>query len=173
VIDDLPVREQRAVGSWFHLPLTSHLDRFGRYRPYLASVTLLFSTQHCWIMNLHVWDGSLQRLAHDYSSPVGYGYGLSGDFLDERNPADVDPTRKPAPSSTFANTWPVTPSPPVFSAIGISFYACATSEDVEEDDRDVPLLTVAGGGAQLVSQDPLTLQSVLTRGLAPFLRWRP
>jgi hypothetical protein len=160
VVNGLPVFDEVGPGSWLHLPLPMTHTTFGRKTPRLESVTLLFETTHCRITSVHVWDGANRVQAFD-------GLRLRGAFLDRRDPEDVNPEAPPsATPQTFANTLRLRRPHPVFSAVGISFFACAFFEDFNRQGRahnpefDGPfptsMLRVAGGGAQLaIPGDPV------------------
>jgi len=151
------VFDEIGPGSWFHLPLTSTLTTFGRRNPFLKSVTLLFDATHCRITNVHVYDGVVG--VHEFN-----GLKLKGGFLDKRDAHDVNPeaaTAFGAPS--FANTLTLPRPHRVFSAIGISFFACAFFEDFDEHGHahdpqfhgpfPPAVLTVSGAGGQYVVED--------------------
>ncbi|HEU0014038.1 MAG TPA: hypothetical protein VFQ45_10165 [Longimicrobium sp.] len=145
------VYDEIGPGSWFHLPLPSTLTTFGRENPYLDGVTLLFQTIHCRIKSVHVYDGA--DLVHPFD-----GLRLKGDFLRAREPDDVDP------GSPLRQSLPNTLTLPrrhrVFSAIGLSFFACAHYEDFSRAGHShnprfhgpfpASRLIVAAGGAQFV-----------------------
>jgi hypothetical protein len=144
-------------GSWFHLPLPMTLTTFGRRNPYLKSVTILFDTSHCRITNVHVWDGAV--LVHEFN-----GLRLKGEFLWSRDTNDVNGEAHTWGSPTFSNTLTLTTPHKVFSAIGVSFYACAYFEDfnvhgfVYHQPFIGPfppaVLTVSAAGGQFLVEDP-------------------
>jgi hypothetical protein len=150
----LPVADRIGPGSWFHLPLTSTLTTFGKRNPYLQSVTLLFDTVHCRITDVDVWDGAsmVARFVN---------LRLKGNFLFSRNTDDVDPEAKQYDRQTFQNTIELSRPHRVFSAIGLSFYACAYLEDFDErgfapgPNGPFPpaILTLAAAGAQFSVTD--------------------
>lgn len=152
-------------GSWFHLPLTSTLTTFGRRSPLLDSITLLFESSHCRVTNVHVYDGA--RIVHEFNSMK-----LKGEFLDARNSKDVNPEISSASSQEFDNTLKLPTSHKVFSAIGLSFFACAYFEDFDVDGRahdsrfDGPFppatLTIAAAGGQYVVKEISLLSEVAT-----------
>jgi hypothetical protein len=151
------VYDEVGPGSWFHLPLTSTLTTFGRFNPSLKSVTLLFDTSHCRITNVHVYDGA--AIVHEFN-----GLRLKGDFLTKRDTNDINPDTAVAfGAQAFSNTLTLPRPRKVFSAIGVSFFACAFFEDFNERGRahdprfDGPfppaVLTVAGAGGQYLVED--------------------
>jgi hypothetical protein len=150
-----PVWPDVGPGSWFHIPLPSTLNTFGRSHPLLDSVTLLIGTSHCRIKHLHVWDGAI--LVEQFNN-LGQ-FGLKGDFLQKRNIKDVDPELTVSNPQTFVNTRRLSRPHKVFSAIGLSFFACWHSQDFHghnpKFDGAFPqsLLTVAGGGGQFLVDD--------------------
>jgi hypothetical protein len=161
IVNGLPVFDEVGPGSWFHIPLTSHLDSFGYFRPHLKSITLLFLTEHCRITNVHVWDGATRVMAFDDFGP----FGLHGDFLSTRDPQDIDPRQaQPLGTPTFNNTLSIPSRPPVFSAVGISLFACAFLHDFGRAPFPDAVLTIAGGGAQFSTADEFPgLSTVVSR----------
>jgi hypothetical protein len=162
VVEDfhgLPVTNAEGPGSWFHLPLTSTLTTFGRRNPQLESVTLLFETSHCRIVHLHVWDGA--KLVQEFN-----GIHRKGAFLATRDTDDVDPESLQSSPQRFSNTFTLSRPHRVFSAIGLSFFACAFHEDFNVGGFSPPLgaplppavLIVAAGGGQFVVADMPLLQ---------------
>ena len=148
-------------GSWFHIPLPSTLNTFGKSNPKLDSVTILFDASHCRISNVHVWDGA--RLVEEFND-LGQ-FGLKGGFLGTRNTKDVDPETNFVSPQSFANTLKLRKPHKVFSAIGISFFACAHFEDFNirghahnpQFDGPFPpsILTIGAGGGQFLVEDSL------------------
>ena len=90
------VYDEIGPGTWLHMPLTTTLATFGLFGPRLASVTLLFSTEHCRITDVHVYDGA--TIIHRFEG------ALKGNFLGSRDPRDIDPERHGSDSATFGNT---------------------------------------------------------------------
>lgn len=143
-------------GSWFHLPLTSTLTTFGLRSPRLDSVTLLFETSHCRITNVHVYDGA--RIVQQFNNQK-----LKGTFLDTRDTKDINPESASSSPQEFSNTLKLRAPHKVFSAIGLSFYACAYFEDFDVNGRahnlrnDGPFpparLTVAAVGGQFLVEE--------------------
>jgi hypothetical protein len=125
---------QSAPGSWFHLPLDSTLTTFRSASPRLISVTILFQTTNCRIDKVHVYDGA--RFLQEFKSNQ---FGFHGEFLDSRNAFKLDSPH------------------PVFSAIGISFFAYADVSDFHPARPPFAgaTLVVAGGGAQYHAQSLL------------------
>jgi hypothetical protein len=154
-VSGLIVRADIGPGSWFHIPLTSSLNTFGKSNPQLDSVTILFDTSHCRITNVHVWDGA--TLVQEFND-LGR-FGLKGGFLHTRNSADVDPETTFLSQQTFPNTLKLRQPHRVFSAIGLSFFACAHSEDFgghnPQFDGPFPpsILTIGAGGGQFLVDD--------------------
>jgi hypothetical protein len=150
-------------GSWFHIPLISTLNTFGKSNPQLDSVTILFETSHCRISNVHVWDGATIVEEFNNLGP----FGLKGAFLHTRNPQDVQPETPLLNPQPFPNTRKLRKPHKVFSAIGISFFACAHFEDFNHQGRahnpqfDGPfppsILTIAAGGGQFLVDDSLSV----------------
>jgi hypothetical protein len=143
-------------GSWFHMPLTSTLNTFGRANPQLDSITLLFETSHCRITNVHVYDGV--EIVEQFNN-LGQ-FGLHGAFLEARNSKDVNPEVALASPQSFSNTFKLKRPHRVFSAIGVSFFACAFAHDFipaqgERFDGPFPasILTVSAAGAQFLVDD--------------------
>lgn len=147
-------------GSWFHISLPSTLNTFGRRNPYLKSITLLFDASHCRILHVHVYDGAdLIQEFNDFKLPNK----LSGQFLHARNSDDINPGTTSSNPQTFRNTLVLNKPHKVFSAIGISFYACAFQEDFNvggfahnpQFDGAFPaaILTVSAVGGQFIVED--------------------
>jgi len=143
-------------GSWFHMPLTSSLNTFGRANPQLDSVTLLFETSHCRITDVHVYDGVEKVEEFKNFGP----FGLHGEFLESRDSKDVNPEVALSSPQSFRNTFKLKRPHRVFSAIGISFFACAFHHDFipatgERFDGPFPpsILTVSAAGAQFLVDD--------------------
>ena len=143
---------QSAPGSWFHLPLDSTLTTFRSASPRLISVTILFQTTNCRIDKVHVYDGA--RFLQEFKSNQ---FGFHGEFLDSRNAVDIDPGTPPFGAASFNNTFKLDNPHPVFSAIGISFFAYADVSDFHPARPPFAgaTLVVAGGGAQYHAQSLL------------------
>ena len=147
------VYDEIGPGTWLHMPLTTTLATFGLFGPRLASVTLLFSTEHCRITDVHVYDGA--TVVHRFEG------ALKGNFLGSRDPRDIDPERHGSDSATFGNTLKLPAPHKVFSAIGISFYACAFKSDFDIHGHaggppfPQAVLTVAAAGAQFNVAQPI------------------
>lgn len=153
-VNGLQVFQEIGPGSWFHIPLTSTLTTFGKRSPQLDSVTILFKTSHCRIKNVHVWDGA--TIVQEFNN-LGH-FGLKGSFLKTRDSDDVNPENPWSSPQSFPNTLKLSRPHKVFSAIGLSFFACAHFEDFNHNpDFDGPFppatLTVAAGGGQFFVDD--------------------
>ncbi len=142
-------------GSWFHLPLSNVIDTFGSSTPQLVSVTILFATSHCRIKDLHVWDGATIVEVLELGK-----FGLHGEFMESRDSKDLNPDTPFGSPKTFANTIALRKPHRVFSAIGLSFFACAFYDDFKDalGDSNPPrfepsILTVGAGGGQFVVDD--------------------
>lgn len=154
---DVTVYDYVGPGTWCHISIPCTHTTFGMRAPLLDSVTLLADTTHCRITDIHVYDGV------DLLEAFG---GFKGDCLRLRNPKDVNPeTEHPWGTPTYANTKVLHRRPRLFSAVGISFYACAHFEDfnVRGYSSGPPwpeaILTFGGAGAQFYVPD---LRVVLT-----------
>ena len=155
-ISGLQVFDKIGPGSRFHMPLPSTLTTFGRRNPRLKSVTLLFDTSHCRITNVHIYDGS--RIVQEFNS-----IKLAGQFLQTRDPEDINPEALLLNAQSFPNTLRVDRPHRIFSAVGVSFFACAFFEDfnVQGQAHDPrfhgpfppAILTVSGCGAQFIIED--------------------
>lgn len=155
-----PVYDSVGPGSWFHMPLTSTLTTFGYRSPRLDSVTILFETSHCRITNVHVYDGV--RIIEEFND-----LGLRGSFLETRDSKDINPESPSPVAQSFPNTRQLRRPHKMFSATGVSFFACAFFEDFDKDGRahnphfDGPfppaILTVSAAGGQFLVDDPLSL----------------
>jgi hypothetical protein len=151
-----PTYDNTGPGSWLHLPLPSTLTTFGRGNPQLVSVTLLVETIHCRITNVHVYDGA--SIVEEFNN-----LRLKGSYLWSREPADIDPEAQASVPRTLANTLRLRAPHRVFSAIGLSFYACAFYEDFNHDGWahqpqfhgpfPPSVLIVSGGGGQFTAQE--------------------
>jgi hypothetical protein len=157
-----PAYPIEAPGSWFHIPLPSTLTTFGRRNPHLKSITLLFDAQHCRVLHVHVYDGfDIVQEFNDFKLPRTTK--LAGEFSHKRNSEDVNPEVSYTNPQEFRNTLQLEKPHKVFSAIGISFYACAFFEDFNVDDHvhnprfDGPfpesILTVSAAGGQFTVED--------------------
>ena len=157
-VEGLPVFPKVGPGSWFHIPLPSTLTTFGRRNPRLESVTLLFESRHCRILHVHVYDGV--DILQEFNN-----LKLAGAFLRKRNSEDINPEASSPNRQEFSNTLPLEKSHRVFSAIGISFYACAFFEDFNEGGFahdphfhgpfPESILTISAAGAQFDVEDDI------------------
>ena len=145
-VHGLTVYDEVGPGTWCHISVPSSHTTFGIRSPLIESVTLLVDTSHCRITDIHVYDGA------DYIEALG---GLQGDFLRLRNPEDVNPQiDHPWGTPTYSNTKVLQRKRRLFSAVGISFYACAHFEDFNERGRSSgpswpeAVLTFSGAGVQ-------------------------
>jgi len=157
---NLPAFPTEGPGSWFHIPLPSTLTTFGRGNPRLESITLLFEATHCRILHVHVYDGvDIVQEFNDFKLPRTQK--LAGDFLRARDPRDINPESASSNPQTFRNTLSLEKPHRVFSAIGISFYACAFFEDFNVggfthrpgDPFPESILTISAAGAQFIVED--------------------
>jgi len=166
-VSGVPVFAIEGPGSWFHIPLPSTLTTFGRRNPRLESVTLLFEAVHCRILHVHVYDGAdIVEEFNDLKLPKTFK--LAGDFLHARDSQDINPEASSPTPQTFRNTLRLKKSHRVFSAIGISFYACAFKEDFDEggfarDHGPFPesILTISAAGGQFIAEDFSLLASAV------------
>ena len=160
-VTDFDVRPEHGPGSWFHIPLTSTLTTFGRSNPFLVSVTLLIDTQFCRIKDVHVYDGA--EIVQEFNNNM-----LQGELSYSRNGDDINPDSPPDILEGFDNTLKLDRPHKVFSAIGISFYATAYTEDYDENGYarsgryPQAVLTVSGAGAQYRVADPPVIKSSLS-----------
>ena len=145
-VHDLPVYSEVGPGTWCHIFIPGMHTTFGIQAPLLESVTLLVDTTHCRIEDIHVYDGA------DFIEALG---GLRGNFLRLRNPQDVNPdVHHPWGTPTYSNTKVLKRKRRLFSAVGISFYACAHFEDFNERGYSSgppwpeAILTFSGAGVQ-------------------------
>src|SRR5262245_22046546 len=152
------VYDEIGPGTWCHISIPCTHTTFGPYAPVLESVTLLVDTTHCRITDIHVYDGA--ELLEAFG-------GLKGDYLWLRNPRDINPgIDYPFGTPTYTNTKVLRHKHRLFSAVGISFYACAYHEDFDERgwSNGPPwpeaTLTFAGAGAQFHVPDPLNWELV-------------
>jgi hypothetical protein len=167
-VEGLPVFPNVGPGSWFHIPLPSTLTTFGRRNPHLESITLLFESRHCRILHVHVYDGvDIIQEFNDFRLPRTFK--LAGDFLHKRDSEDINPEASSSTPQTFSNTLRLQKPHRVFSAIGISFYACAFIEDFDEggfahDSRSGPfpesILTISAAGGQFTVEDNFLTRTV-------------
>ncbi|SHG51245.1 hypothetical protein SAMN04488109_0601 [Chryseolinea serpens] len=159
-VDDLPlVYADVELGTWCHISIPSTHATFGARSPQLESITLLVDTTHCHISEIHVYDGV------DFLEALG---GLKGDYLRLRDSRDVNPEIDPPwGTGTYDNTMALRRRRRLFSAVGISFYACVRHNDLIDKNGILSgppwpdsILTFAGAGAQFYVPDPISRETV-------------